>query len=292
MARQREIIGGLVSVVLHVGLLAWASGYAPAASEAPAEPEAALVEIELLEITPLTEGPLALRAEAGREGEAAPLTEPSSGEVVQPRREVEPVPADPVPPRRSKTEDPVPTVPAEEAEPADADPTDEDEPDVEAAPAPGSEDGEDGEPMPSPPSGSGKGSAAPRRQGTREGLGPGGVGDGRGLGIYGTPNHAAYGAEIVRLVKAKIDEDPVPGLGSRDSVELVLEVLPNGRLARWGMGKYDYAQVVHSTLGPLRMRAILRRVLRASEAFPPHPSSFPRQRFVVGITVNFRELRG
>ena len=118
---------------------------------------------------------------------------------------------------------------------------------------------------------------------------------GSGLGRMGSdesPDHSAYGAEIVRLVKAEIDVDPVPGLRPRDSIEVELEVLPNGRLARRGLGKYDYVRVIRSTLGPVRLRAILRRILRASYGFPPHPSSFPRQRYVVGFTVRFRDLHG
>jgi hypothetical protein len=234
----------------------------------------------VLEITPPTEPdqPLALRAEAGRE--AARIDEPPQPEVVPPQPEIEPVRAQPVPPLRSQTQEPVPSVP------------DALDPEVEVEPAVTPVGDEEGKSMPASPSAASTRPAKPRPQGLDEGLGSGGTGGGRGLGIYGTPDHAAYGAEIVRLVKAEIDHDPVPGLGARDSVELVLEVLPSGRLARRGLGKYDYAQVVRSTLGPLRMRAVLRRVLRASEDFPPHPSTFPRQRFVVGITVNFRALRG
>lgn len=262
MALQRNIVGGLASVLLHAGLLWWGLAHAPA----PTEPEPR-VELELIEVTPLEREPLAARATAASPGATAPS--PAPGEAANPMMTARP--REPAP-RKPATQQPAAPL-APEAAPASDEATPTPEPPPES---------------PAPPHTAGETGAA----GTPEGRGTSGDGGGRsGIGDEG-PDHAAYGAELVRLVKAEIDVDPVPGLGPRDSIEVVLEVLPSGRLARRGLGKYDYAQVVHSTLGPLRLHAILRRILRASQGFPPHPSSFPRQRYVVGFTVRFRERHG
>lgn len=275
MSPRRETVGLLVSLLLHGGLLFWVVVHAPA----PEPPDAVPVELELL--VPATE--------VAPQAEQRPRPEPPQGDA-RAAQEPEPqltaprsLPRSRAVPRRRQ----VPVTP-EDAE-VEVEP--------EATPV-----GDDANAGPSTPTVAGDGASPARARGTsdrRGSAGSEGRGAGRGSGVTGggqgfegTPDHTAYGAELVRIVKAEIDADPVPGLGSEDSIEVLLEVLPSGRLARWGLGKYDYAQVVHSTLGPLRMKAILRRVLRASEAFPPHPSSFPRQRFVVGITVRFRDQRG
>lgn len=291
MGSKRQIIGGLTSVALHAGLLAWAVAHAPVRERATTVP----VEIERIELVARVDEPLALHAAAGSPGEGAVSSEPTPGRAAATRPEPapseamrpaaaptetqpEPPPVEPSlhtrarpTPRRAPSEPPPPAEPA-------ASPAASLAPDAQAAPA--------GEP-PSPTATREPGDSAPR------GDGHGSVGASVGAtGIDGTPDHSAYGAELVRLVKVEIDSNPVPGLRSRDSIEVVLEVLPSGRLAHRGLGKYDYAQVVHSSLGPVRMRAILRRILRASQGFPPHPSSFPRQRYVLGFTVRFREQHG
>jgi hypothetical protein len=275
VASKREIIGGLTSVLLHAGLLAWVVLRPPAPTVPAVEPAVELVEITRLELTPITHGPLAAKAEARPEGD--PLVRPP-GEPTATEHPPEP-PTEPrrprKPPHTTLQRPDVPLAPAGNAE-AEATPTRDD---ASAGP-PLVEVADDGGIL-----------ARARARQPSEGRGSAGAGEGRSQ-ADGALDHTAYGSQLVRIVKAEIDEDPVPGLGPQDSIEVVLEVLPNGRLARWGLGKYDYAQVVRSTLGPLRMRAILRRILRASQGFPPHPSSFPRQRFVVGIRVNFRELHG
>jgi hypothetical protein len=101
-------------------------------------------------------------------------------------------------------------------------------------------------------------------------------------------DHSAYGAHIVRLVMHEIDSRPVPGIAPRDPVELLLRVGPDGTLVKVGPGRFDYAQVVRSSLGPWRTRRLLDRVLRASHQFPAHPDGFARRYYEVGITVNFR----
>lgn len=292
MGSKRQIIGGLTSVALHAGLLAWAVAHAPVRERATTVP----VEIERIELVARVNEPLALRAAAGSAGEGAASSEPTPGRAAATRPRPEPARKEAMRPAAAPTEtqpEPslhtrarptprrAPSEPPPPAEPA-ASPAASLAPDAQAAPA--------GEP-PSPTATREPGDSAPRA-GTR-GDGQGSVGASVGAtGIDGTPDHSAYGAELVRLVKVEIDSNPVPGLRSRDSIEVVLEVLPSGRLAHRGLGKYDYAQVVHSSLGPVRMRAILRRILRASQSFPPHPSSFPRQRYVLGFTVRFREQHG
>jgi hypothetical protein len=273
VAPKRQIIGGLASVLLHGGLVWWAIGHEPTRSE----PEPAPAELAIVEITSITGEPLAMKASAGSQGEVAPNPEPLRGEAARAVPNPEPVVQTPPLPSRPRAVPPRPRAPTTPAV------------DTNAEAAPREPDDADAEPSTAPSAGDGM--APARTAGSSRDRGLAGGGDGR-MGTDGTPDHSAYGAELVRLVKAEIDDDPVPGLGSRDSIEVVLEVLPSGRLAHQGLGKYDYAQVVRSTLGPLRMRAILRRILRASQEFPPHPSSFPRQRYVVGIRVDFRELRG
>lgn len=275
MAPKRQIIGGLASVLLHGGLLAWALRYEP--EPAPMRAEPTPVEIELVDVTSIAGGPLAWEAAAGSPGhDTTPSPIPARGEAVtrpaEPEPRITPEPRRPTPPR-SKTAM-APSAPAAAPSPA--------------LPAPAAVP--EGPPTSPPADGEGDASRAPAA-GTSDGHGSAGTSDGR-MGTGEGPDHSAYGAELVRLVKAEIDIDPIPGLRSRDSIEVVLEVLPSGRLARRGLGKFDYAQVVHSTVGPLRMRAILRRILRASWRFPPHPSSFPRQRYVVGFTVNFNDRHG
>lgn len=298
MRSRRQIIGGLTSVALHAGLLAWAVAHAPVREQATTVP----VEIERIELVSRVDQPLALRAAAGAPGEGAASSEPTPGRgaAMRPRPEpaptrpaatptqtqAEPPPVEPSPRTRARTtprratSEPTPAAEPTPAEPA-ASPPASITPD--ARPAPESEPSS----LPTPREASGHAPLA----GARDGRGSVGASVGA-TGIDGTPDHSAYGAELVRLVKAEIDTDPVPGLRPRDSIEVVLEVLPSGRLAHRGLGKYDYAQVVRSSLGPVRMRAILRRILRASQSFPPHPSSFPRQRYVLGFTVRFRDLQG
>jgi outer membrane biosynthesis protein TonB len=288
VALERQIIGCMTSVLLHGGLLAWVVTR-PAERELP---EVMLVEVERIELRSITGGPLALQAAAG-----SPGSEPARGEAATIEREPEPEPepaaSEPSPPLH-RPKPPLPessTKPSPEAEPeAEPEPSPEPAPDTTSEPSPTTPP----EVEPSEPASSASTSDHPARAstaGTSDGDGTGVAINGR-MGTGASPDHSAYGAELVRLVKTKIDTDPVPGLLRHDSIEVELEVLPSGRLARHGLGKYDYARVVHSTLGPLRLRAILRRILRASYDFPPHPSSFPRGRYVVGFTVRFRDLHG
>jgi outer membrane biosynthesis protein TonB len=284
VALERQIIGCMTSVLLHGGLLAWVMTR-PAEQE---RPEVTLVEVERIELRSITGGPLALQAATG-----SPGSEPARGEAttIEPEPEPEPEPAasEPSPPLH-RPKPPLPDSPTK--------------PEPEPEPEPASAPHTTSEPFPTTPvevevepsasTSSASTSDHPARAstaGTSDGRGTGVSIDGR-MGTGASLDHSAYGAELVRLVKVKIDTDPVPGLLRHDSIEVELEVLPSGRLARHGLGKYDYARVVHSTLGPLRLRAILRRILRASYDFPPHPSSFPRGRYVVGFTVRFRDLHG
>jgi hypothetical protein len=268
VAARRHITGGLASVLVHGGLLAWAVGHEPA--RVPTEPTP--VAIELLDVTAIAGGPLAWEATAGAPDPDATPT-PAS-----PRGDAGTVAAEPEPPT---TRAPRRTAPSRARDPRA----------LPADPAPLDDEVPLGPPTP-PEAVEDQGRASrTAASGTSDGRGSAGPHDGR-MGTGEGPDHSAYGAELVRLVKAEIDLDPVPGLRSRDSIEVVLEVLPSGRLARRGLGRYDYARVVHSTVGPVRMRAILRRILRASERFPPHPSSFPRTRYVVGFTVRFRDRHG
>lgn len=103
----------------------------------------------------------------------------------------------------------------------------------------------------------------------------------------GTLDHSTYGAEIVRIIQAALDEDPVPGIGVSDSVHIVLTILPDGRLARTGKGRHGYIEVLSSSLSARETRQILRRIEQASARFPKHPRGFPRSKYVVDITLRF-----
>lgn len=102
--------------------------------------------------------------------------------------------------------------------------------------------------------------------------------------------YAGYGASIVRAVVAELDRVPIGGICSDDSIQLVLEVLPDGRLARVGRRRFEVARVENTTLGRFLQWQVLRRVARASERFPPHPAGFTKARFVVDVTVRFRGM--
>lgn len=294
MAPRRRIIGGVASVVLHAGLLAWATGHELAREPPVAQP----VEVERIELVTLPEQPLARRATTGSSRERDASSEPKRGDSAVRVPLAAPTPSDPLPasppPERAKPE-PHPRVPPPRpAPPRPAPPL----PDAPAPPR--SDDADATSPPSSAPLSDAVAAAAPSSlPAAREPTGIAGTPDGSAMtssigrtGTEGSGDYSAYGAELVRLVKTEIDTNPVPGLREQDSIEVVLEVLPSGRLAHRGLGKYDYAQVIRSSLGPLRMRAILRRILRASQRFPPHPASFPRQRYVLGFTVRFRDGHG
>ncbi len=111
----------------------------------------------------------------------------------------------------------------------------------------------------------------------------------RGVGGREEDAYAGYGASIVRAVVAELDRDHIGGIRSSDSIRLVLEILPDGRLDSVGPRRFEVAYVEDSTLGWLLQRQVLRRVARASEWFPPHPAGFSKARFVVDVTVRFRD---
>lgn len=258
----------LGSVAVHAGLLAWLGGGAAVVVESDPEPEPEPA-IEWIEVSVVDRMPLAAKAGPGAPREAVPRAPPVLSEVEAPA-ETPPLRARPRP-EAAPVQSAIPDEPAI-AEPAIDEPAI-DEPAVD-------------EPASSPPSSEspGTGAAASEGRGTGES-------EDRGSG-EGEADHSAYGAEIVRLVLAEIDRDPVLGISAKDSIEVELEILPSGRLARRGLGKYDYAVVVTSSVGPLRTRGILRRIASASRRFPPHPADFPRQRYLVGITVSFRDRPG
>jgi hypothetical protein len=80
----------------------------------------------------------------------------------------------------------------------------------------------------------------------------------------------------------------VPGIGTEDTIQVLIEVLPDGELAWSRSGRFGFARVLATSLGPLRTRQILKRIERASDRFPGHPPGFARRRYVVDVTVNFR----
>ena len=94
----------------------------------------------------------------------------------------------------------------------------------------------------------------------------------------------------MKIVLDELDRDPVRGIGRKDMIQVLLEVLPNGDLAWRGDGRFGFARVLRSSLGRLRTRQVLRRIERASLRFPKHPKGFARRHYVIDVTVNFRDL--
>lgn len=242
------------SVVVHLALFAWVG-----VVERPVrEPAPELFEVELVEIGTAREEPIAAAA-----GDEAEDEEPAAG-------------PEPSPVERRVRSRPTPS-PVRVAER-----TFEGRLAVEEPPELGGEQREVAvEPAPSTDVSSPTAVAG-------GGVGPSGRGSTRsGRGTPGPLDHSSYGAEIVRIVVAEIDRDPVPGIGPDDTIQVLLDVLPNGELAWTRAGRYGFAQVLRSSLGRTRTRRILRRIERASNRFPAHPAGFARRHYVVDVTVNF-----
>jgi outer membrane biosynthesis protein TonB len=260
MSRQ-AVMGALGSLVLHAGLLAVPEG--PVSASQPSPP----LDDELVAIEVVSEGPIAPRASVrAPEPEATP----------EPSPEPSPAPDRPEPPtRRIARAQPI----APEPEPT--------MPEAPVTPEPAAEPGPAVD-------GSLVGDASGRATGSN-GEGDGGAGASAGTGRSGagastggdTVDTSSYGKEIVRLVLAELDEDPVPGLTRRDGIQVVLRVKPDGGLAWTGSGRFGFAQVVASSVGPVRTHAILKRIERASRRFPAHPAGLKRRHYVVDVTVKF-----
>lgn len=122
--------------------------------------------------------------------------------------------------------------------------------------------------------------------------GTGSFGDAAGLGgDQDALDHSAYGAALVRIVKRELDDHPVPGISAMDTMRLSITVLPNGELAWTKDGKYGFAEVVHTSLGRVRMNQILKRIMIASARFPAHPHGMRQRYYTVDITFVFHPKR-
>lgn len=275
----------LGAIGLHIALLSWTVA-SPEPVPKP-EPELTVVEIVNFVDNPdaelALEGALAARspepaAEPVREPEAAPeIEEPEEPE--EPETPEEP-PTEPEPRTRPEPDPDAAVQPDPSPEP-DAEPGAVSEPQAATEPPelpdePAAGQHDDGTPEPTPGTGTGRAGE--------------GIADGHADG-QGTTNFQSYGAEIIRIVNAEIDADPVAGISRRDTIEFELMVLPNGRLKRTGSGRFDVANVVRSSIGPVRTRALLRRIQRASSRFPKHPKGFERRVYVVGVTLRFTRNR-
>jgi outer membrane biosynthesis protein TonB len=268
MSRQ-TVMGALGSLVLHAGLLAVPEGTEPAPQPPP------LLDDELVAIEVVSEGPIAPRPRV-----RAPEPEATPEPAPEPASEPSPAPDRPEPPTRPIARaQPIAPTPAPEPEPTMAEAPVTPEPAAEPGPA---------------VDGSLVGDASGRATGSN-GEGDGGAGASAGTGRSGagastggdTVDTSSYGKEIVRLVLAELDEDPVPGLTRRDGIQVVLRVKPDGGLAWTGSGRFGFAQVVASSVGPVRTHAILKRIERASRRFPAHPAGLKRRHYVVDVTVKF-----
>lgn len=285
---ERRIKGLVGSLAAHAALLAWVVGR----SEPPPEPEDPpdTLAVEVLELSPPTSGELSTQAELpGERGERP------SVKTEDPLELDEPPPPSPQPVSR-----PVPDSRPSEPDPSEPDPS---EPDPsEPDPLPDADRDASGDPVEA--DGAAPVEASPDTEAGDEGTsrgGGGGVpssqaghgssqGEG-GLSGDGDFDYSAYGAEIVRRVLHEIDEDPVPGIADGHVIQIELRLRPDGRLAPHGLGRFDFARVLRSTLGPLRNRWILRRVERAAKHFPPHPEGFSRKVYELDFTIQFKDGR-
>lgn len=257
-------MGALGSLVLHAALIAVPEDVQPASQPLP-PPDDELVAIEVVGRGPLAPRPSVRAPEPEPEPAPSPEPEPES-----------PAPDRPEPPSRPIARaQPIAPTPEPSPQPEAAVP--------EAPPTPGpAADGTvagDGIATSSGSNAKDRGGS-----GATAAKGHGGAGAATGDGTF---DASSYGKEIVRLVLAELDEDPVPGLTRRDGIQVVLRVKPNGELAWTGSGRFGFAQVVASSVGPVRTNAILKRIERASRRFPAHPSGLKRRHYVVDVTVKF-----
>ena len=272
----RRIKGLVGSLAAHAALLAWVVGRpAPEPERRHAPP---WVVVEVVEPVPILPGVLSTQAEIPGD----PGRSPALVSTPEPERD-EPPPPPPPPPRASPPEPSPPVTSSPPSEPA---------PELETSLG----DAEASRPASGEPAeGTGEGTATPRSDEGREGgIASSQPGEGSsqvagGLVGDGELDHSAYGAEIVRLVLHELDEDPVPGIPQGHAIEIELRVLPDGRLSSRGLGRFDFARVLRSTLGPVRTRWVLRRVERASKHFPPHPDGFSRRVYEIDFTVQFTD---
>ncbi|MEX1361931.1 MAG: hypothetical protein AB1Z98_02330 [Nannocystaceae bacterium] len=275
----RKLAGLLGSLVAHGLLLAWVMGQDPSAPPPPAQAEP--VEVHIVELT-LPHVP-ALSEQAAVSGQPDAVTRTAAPE---PLPELDEPPPPPPKPQPKPQPDP-PQSPTSEPDPAPQ-PNDTTAPALPLEPPPESPEAPPAEPPPSlEPA---PNSNAPDTNAAGRPTASPGRGSSRATGSLlgdGDLDHSAYGAEIVRLVMAEIDEDPVFGIPSGHAIQIGLKVLPSGRLARSGLGRFDFAKVFASTVGRVRTRAILRRVERASRRFPRHPAGFPRRNYEIAFTVRF-----
>lgn len=281
MGTRRRTWSAGVSIGGHALVFAALGVLARGPSPTPAPEESELTVVELIDVTvsdDAADAPLRLSGQRkrGEEREATVVREPKQPERRQrpevrakaPRRKAVESPPEAAP------EVPETSVPADGAAlarvPVPAEPAAAESPELEPTPA-GSDSVAASAARPGPVS------VTPRSSE-------------RGRGGRDEDNFSGYGASIVRAVVTEIDRVPIGGLRSDDSIQLVLEVLPDGRLASVGRRKSDVARVGNTTLGRIMQRQVLRRVARASKRFPPHPAGFTKARFVVEVTVRFRDL--
>lgn len=276
MIARRTIAGVLGSVGVHVALLVAVGERSPIEPPLPPPPD------ELVAITVLGSDPPTPQ-------HATPI-EPASIDDAP-----APPPGEPIPPP-----DPIASAPAPSAEPrprepdpepaSDPEPAPEPAPQVaepapqvaELAPAPSDEDA-----PPSPDEGDEADPPGPRTPSAGRVGGTGSASPtAHGRGTFDT---SGYGEEIVAIVKEELASDPVPGIRSTDSIRLVLRVKPNGSLAWIGSGRFGFAQVLSTTLGPVRTRAVLKRFERGSWRFPAYPEEMQGRRrwYEMELTLRF-----
>ena len=272
MPLPRRYAAAAITLAVHVGLLAWSMSVSPQQPQ-PAPVFATPVElIELADLDQSGRGSLAPKHSIAAEVSDDPLSTTAS-ESKRERPEPQPRPQPKRSARKTPRAAPVPDAP---------------EPSNDERPTLASSEPVLNTPAPvvlAPTDPVAPTDATPSASKTKAGR-PGAV-RARASGTGAARDHAAYGAEIERIISDEIDRNPVPGIHVDDTVEFELRLLPSGRLAMIGDGRLDVAIVVRSTVGPLRTRALLRRIKRASARFPRHPPGFPRRHYILGFSVTF-----
>lgn len=254
------------SVAAHALLLAWGMTRPPAPPpETPAEP----IPIALVVMPSPPDRPLAMEVETRGPRTVARLPTPPTLDPAPPPPRAQPHRAT-TPPVEPST----PTLPESPGE-LPAQPSPDDAPPLPAAPAPTPPAHEDGHDR--------------GVQAARHGMGSDHAAS--GTSGSGALDHSAYGAELVRIVRAEVERDPVPGIPAGHSIAVLMRVLPDGRLQRRGVGRFDFARVLTTTMGPLKTRRFLRRVERASQRFPRHPDGFEQRYYEVAFTMKFTDDR-
>ncbi|MEM9458609.1 MAG: hypothetical protein AAGF11_30820 [Myxococcota bacterium] len=261
--RQRTAIA--ISGMAHAALFAWVTGHDHPTTDAVRDRTHVSIERVVLEPPPPPPAP-------------TPAKTPDAREPAMAAHPLDAARPPPPPP------DPKPRTQRPRARPLTIDPESTADVVVDPPPEPAPAPPVAVQPAPPVPASAADGNSG--RERTKKGSGDrAGSGWDSGGGML---DHSIYGRTIVQLFLDELDRSPVPGISKGHSITILLRVSPEGRLVWTGTGRFDFARVLATTLGPLRARRVLRRLERASWRFPPHPRGFERTYYELDFTVRFK----